>query len=41
MTGVALDCADLNGATFHGARGVPTLTGLDRARNRDKAVFDP
>ncbi len=39
VSDVDLTLADVNGAIFTRARGVPTLKGLAEARNRDKAVF--
>jgi len=40
VTGANVASADLNGTIFTKAKGVPTLKGLDQARNKDKAVFD-
>jgi uncharacterized protein YjbI with pentapeptide repeats len=31
--------ANLYGAVFKNAKGLQTLRGLDKARNRDKAIF--
>jgi uncharacterized protein YjbI with pentapeptide repeats len=40
VTGADVTAANLNGAIFTGARGVANLKGLEKAQNKDKAIFD-
>jgi uncharacterized protein YjbI with pentapeptide repeats len=39
LSGANLEDADLNGAILTSAHGIDTVRGLEKARNRDKAIF--
>jgi uncharacterized protein YjbI with pentapeptide repeats len=39
LAGTNLADADLDGAVLTGAMGIESVRGLDKARNRDKALF--